>query len=41
MGPGPSGNQPFELDTKTLVCNGEVYNYSELKAENTKLSISL
>jgi len=29
------GNQPFEHDSKSLLCNGEIYNYEELKAEVT------
>jgi len=27
------GNQPFEHDSKSLLCNGEIYNYDKLKAE--------
>ncbi len=28
------GDQPFELDDCKLICNGEIYNYKELIAEN-------
>lgn len=27
-------NQPFEMDSCVLVCNGEIYNYKRLAAEN-------
>ncbi len=27
------GNQPFEIDDLVLICNGEIYNYKELKKE--------
>lgn len=33
MGPDHSGDQPFETSDLTLVCNGEVYNYLELKKD--------
>jgi asparagine synthase (glutamine-hydrolysing) len=33
-----AGNQPFESDDITLVCNGEIYNYKEL-AERHKIPI--
>jgi asparagine synthase (glutamine-hydrolysing) len=33
MDPSPAGNQPFELDGATLVCNGEIYNYRALAEE--------
>lgn len=29
----PKGNQPFERGTKSLLCNGEIYNYKQLRAE--------
>lgn len=29
------GNQPFEDDNSILVCNGEIYNYKELKVKNS------
>jgi asparagine synthase (glutamine-hydrolysing) len=28
-----SGNQPFQIDNISLVCNGEIYNYQELKSQ--------
>ena len=30
------GNQPFQKDENTLVCNGEIYNYEALKDNNYK-----
>ena len=30
MDPTPAGNQPFELDGASLVCNGEIYNHEAL-----------
>ena len=30
MDPSPAGNQPFWLNSATLVCNGEIYNHHEL-----------
>uniref|UniRef100_A0A6C0IAW0 asparagine synthase (glutamine-hydrolyzing) n=1 Tax=viral metagenome TaxID=1070528 RepID=A0A6C0IAW0_9ZZZZ len=29
----PLGNQPLSLDNLTLICNGEIYNYHQLKSE--------
>lgn len=31
MGLHPSGNQPFEADSLSVMCNGEIYNYKSLK----------
>jgi asparagine synthase (glutamine-hydrolysing) len=31
-----SGNQPFQNKHSTLVCNGEVYNYEELKKDHAE-----
>ena len=33
MGLSPEGMQPFELNGKYLVCNGEVYGFEKFKAE--------
>ena len=36
MGLTPEGMQPFELDGRYVVCNGEIYGYEKLKAELAK-----
>ena len=33
MDPSHGGDQPFETQGETLVCNGEIYNYLDLKKE--------
>ncbi len=33
MDPGESGDQPFEDAQAIMVCNGEIYNYKELKED--------
>jgi asparagine synthase (glutamine-hydrolysing) len=35
--PNPRSMQPFSIEFKTLVFNGEIYNYRELRAELTKI----
>lgn len=30
----PTGNQPFEMNGSTLICNGQIYNYRELALQN-------
>ncbi len=36
----PRSNQPFDVDATTLVFNGEIYNYVELKAELERAGFS-
>lgn len=36
MDPSHGGDQPFENDEATMVCNGEIYNYLELKKDATE-----
>jgi asparagine synthase (glutamine-hydrolysing) len=33
MDMGDSGNQPFDIDDVLLICNGEIYNYLDLKTK--------
>lgn len=37
--PTPAGRQPFADDRYALVCNGEIYNYRELRSELAGLGI--
>jgi asparagine synthase (glutamine-hydrolysing) len=37
LDPDPRSNQPFTIGSKTLVFNGEIYNFRELRAELSKL----